>query len=68
MKIELRCDLCKGKGRLWLDGDDYLECTDCAGTGRVTMYEDKVRYTERTIFLPGMHGFRTLTNRLVKWG
>ena len=67
MKITITCGLCDGRGKLWLGGDDYVECPDCLAKGTVVMNEYKVRKVERTIFLPGMMGFRTLTNRLVNW-
>jgi len=68
MKHVITCGLCKGAGQLWLGGADYVECADCLATGKVEMHEYKVRKVERTIFVPGMPGFRTLTNRLVNWG
>lgn len=61
------CDVCCGKGKLWLGRNDYVECAECLATGKVEMRAYKVRRTERVIFVPGMPGFRTLTNRLVNW-
>lgn len=61
------CGICHGRKKLWLGGDDYVECPDCNATGKIEVREYRVRKVERTIFVPGMPGFRTLTNRLVNW-
>ena len=67
MRHVIRCALCCGRGKLWLGGADYVECPDCAATGRVVVDEFKVRKRARTVFLPGMAGFRTLTDKLANW-
>lgn len=67
MKKVIQCGLCSGRKKLWLGGGDYVECPDCLASGRIEMHEYKVRKAERTIFVPGMRGFRTLTNRLLNW-
>lgn len=67
MKIIQPCDVCNGRGKLWLGGADYVECPDCLATGKIEFNEYKVRKVKRTVFVPGMRGFRTLTNRLVNW-
>ena len=66
-KFFVACDVCNGRAKLWLGGDDYVECPDCLATGKVEVRQYKVRKKERTIFIPGMPGFRTLTNQLVNW-
>lgn len=68
MKRVIPCGLCHGKKQLWLGGADHVECPDCNATGRIEVNEYRVRKAERTIFIPGMMGFRTLTEKLVNWG
>jgi len=63
---QIICTLCNGRKKLWLGGNDFLECPDCVD-GKVEINEYKVRKVERTIFMPGMPGFRTLTNKMVNW-
>ena len=63
----ITCCICEGRKQLWLGGKDYVECADCLATGTIELRAYRVRKTEQTVFLPGMPGFRTLTNRLVNW-
>ena len=66
MKHSRTCSLCEGRRKLWLGGSDYVECPDCDATGKFEYHEERVRKTERVIFIPGLPAVRTLTNRIIK--
>jgi len=67
LRHDLPCSVCRGRGRLWLGGADYVECPDCDARGRIVIEEFRVRRRERLVFLPGQPGFRTLSDTLVNW-
>ncbi len=67
MRHEVQCHTCRGRGRLWLRGADYVECPDCDARGRIVVEEFRVRKRERLTFLPGQPAFRTLSRTLVNW-
>lgn len=35
-KIDNPCHVCHARGVLWLGGNDYVDCPECEGTGRIT--------------------------------
>lgn len=53
----IRCKQCGGKAKLWLGGDDYLECPQCLGAGTIAVQQHNVQARVRKVFIPGMPAF-----------
>jgi hypothetical protein len=49
----MRCDICKGRGKLWLHGADYVECPQCDATGKVQVVAETVQRKSKTVFMVG---------------
>jgi hypothetical protein len=52
-KSKIRCDLCRGRAKLWLHGNDYVGCPQCFETGFVEVIAEKVQRQTRTNFMAG---------------
>jgi hypothetical protein len=60
VKLEAQCPTCvqsTRKGLLWLGGDDWLECPDCAESGKVEIIAERFAPKERTVSLVGIGTF-----------
>ncbi len=55
-RFTLRCDLCKGRRRLWLRGPDYLECPQCAGAGVIEVVQSRAQARVQERFTPSASG------------
>jgi len=53
----IKCDLCKGRAKLWLHGNDYVGCPQCQETGKIEVVEERVQRPVKKIFIPGMKPF-----------
>lgn len=53
-KFRIRCDMCSGRGKLWLSGADYLECPQCEGKRTVEVVETLMQAKTKTVFIPGL--------------
>lgn len=59
-KLRLRCDMCKGRGKMWLSGADYLECPQCFGEKTIECIEQTVQAKVQTVFISGLRPFSIL--------
>ena len=50
----MRCDVCQGRGVLWLGGADYCDCGYCEGTGRIELEAHRMNAVARTVFMSGL--------------
>lgn len=55
-KYSFVCDVCHGKRKLWLRGNDYVECPNCETTGKVDAVQETMKARTREIFLPSQGG------------
>jgi len=56
-KSKIRCDICRGRGKLWLHGADYVECPQCNTTGEIDVITHRVQARRQTVFMAGMRPF-----------
>jgi DnaJ-class molecular chaperone len=53
IKERIRCDMCNGRGKLWLSGADYLECPQCFGEHTIPVETHQLQARVRTFFVAG---------------
>lgn len=60
MKFMLPCDMCKARGKLWLSGDDYLECPQCFGKKQIEIEQHRIQARVRTVYIPSQKPFEVV--------
>lgn len=58
--MRIPCDMCRQRGKLWLSGNDYVECPQCLGQKSIELREHRVQARVRKIFIPGQHPFEVV--------
>lgn len=56
----IRCSQCEVRGKIWLSGNDYLECPQCQGAGSIEIHQHKMQARVRKVFVPGMPAFEVV--------